>query len=356
MVRELDTRLEELRNSGVPIYSISRLDTINNCLAEAYMTYVRHLNQRQNIYASLGGKIHDTLEDIVNNKATEEDLLPAIKEELDNMDILGIEFPKDMNGGNSIRDGWIADMKHFCDTYKSPKGDNLHTEELFIYKTPKGKYLQGYIDLYKENSDGTISIYDYKTSSMYSKQGINEHARQLLLYALGKQQEGFKVKSVAWIFLKYVNVEFQGYKTAKSKNKTLIKKTIERKKIGSELSKYVEQVCYEKGIDEIETECILQELKITNEIPNVLKKDFSIKPCVYEYEITEEALNECIKYIDDTIEMWEKLDKEKEEIFTPRALTKLNKSGNVVDDIFFCTNLCGHFEHCKYIQEHLDRK
>ena len=188
---------------------------MNNCLYEAYKTYVLHEKGKDNIYAALGGRIHDTLEAIVNNEATEADLLPAMNDELEDMELLDLQFPKDRDGGDSIKDNWIKDMTHFANTYRSPRNKQLTTEDLIIYKTNDGHYLQGFIDLYWTRKNGEIDIYDYKTSTLYSGKDIANHARQLILYALAKEQEGFKVRNASWIFLKYLDVTFQGYKTAK---------------------------------------------------------------------------------------------------------------------------------------------
>ena len=356
--RALDPRLKELYDKGVPIYSISRLGTINGCLQEAYKTYVLHEKGVDNIYGALGSRIHDTLEAIVNGEADESDLLPAMNEEFDYMDLIGLEFPKDSKGGDSIREGWVKDMTHFCETYKSPRGKNLHTEELFIYKTPKGRYMQGYIDLYAQHNNGSIDIYDYKTSSMYKGADLKEHAMQLLTYCLAKQQEGFTVNRVAWIFLKYVDITFMGKKTVKSKNKTEITKTVERKKIASEMSKYVEQDLYEAGYDEIDAEVFLSKFMKTNKfdsLPEDIRSNYKMKPCVYYYELSEENLQECIDYIDNTIDFWESLDQENESLFKPRNFTKTQKNGKIVNDFFYCTNLCGHFKTCNYIKDFLEQ-
>ena len=355
--REVDPRLKKLYDSGVQIYSISRIDTINNCLYSAYLTYKKHEKGCNNIYALLGDKIHTVLEDITNGKATESDLLPAMQAELDDMDALDLTFPKDSRGGDSIREGWIKDMTHFCETYKAPVSDKLTTEELFIYTTSKGYILIGYIDLQKNLSKkDTINIYDYKTSTMYSGEDIKEHGRQLAVYTMGKEQEGKTVKDCAWIFLKYVEVNFMGKKTVKSKEKTLITKYIERKKIGSELEKYVEQDLYEIGIDEVEASIILDEFKRTNKfdcLPDEIKNNYNMKPCVYPYEITDEVKQECEDYINNTIEMWESLGDDVKN-YPPRKFTKIQKNGKEVSDIFFCTQLCNHFNNCPYIHDYLD--
>lgn len=354
--RSRDERLEELRNKGVTIYSISRIDSINNCLYGAYRTYILGERGKDNVYSALGSRIHQTLEDIENDLATEEDLMPAMQAELDNLDALGIEFPKDKNGNDSIRDGWIADMTHFCETYKAPRA-KLKTEELFIYTTSKGYVLQGYIDAQRNNKDGSISIYDYKTSTKYSGTDESDHGRQLVVYQMGKEQEGKTVRDVAWIFLKYCEIQFMGKKTVKSKEKSLIKKVIERKKIGSEMAKYVEQDLYEQGIDGIDAEIIINELKTTNKfdcLPDSIRDNYKMIPCVHSYKVTDEIKRECEDYINRTIEMWESLGDDVKN-YPPRKFTKIQKNGKEVPDYFFCTNLCSHFEKCPYIHEYLDK-
>jgi hypothetical protein len=85
------------------VYSISRLDCINRCIYEAYRTYVLHERGDKNIYTVLGSTIHECLENIVKGEATEEDLLPAMEKDLENVSLFGLEFPKDMKGEDSIR-------------------------------------------------------------------------------------------------------------------------------------------------------------------------------------------------------------------------------------------------------------
>lgn len=355
MERKADKRLEELRNKGTPIYSISRLDCINRCLYEAYLTYVLGSQQFPNVYSILGGRIHTILEGITNGTNTQEDLLPAMQGEFEEMDMLGIEFPKSRDGGDAIRQNWIANMESFCKEYKPPKGKQLKAEELFIYQTPKGRYLQGYIDLQQIHDDGSISIFDYKTSSLYKGSDIKEHARQLITYALGKEQEGIKVRNASWIFLKYVSVRFVGKKTAKSKKETEIIKVIERRHIAHELAPYIEGTLNKLGYDEFDIDLMLSEMRQSNslaKLPEEAKSQYKITPYILSVDLSDEARQECIDYIDSTIDRWEALSEESE--YTPREFVKIQQNGKQVPDYFFCCNLCGHFRNCKYIHEYLD--
>lgn len=355
--READERLEKIKASGKTIYSISRIDCINRCLAEAFETYINGNRGNGNIYAIAGSATHQVLEDIVNGKATEADLLPTVQRELDDAEMLGYEFPKMSDGSDGIRQKWITDMTHFCTTYKSPDPTNLTTEELFIYETPDGNIFQGYIDLQRRNADGTINIYDYKTSSLYTGSDVKEHGRQLCVYKMGLEQAGEKVKSVAWIFLKYAEIKFMGKKTVKSKEKTQLSKVVERCKIGSEMAKYVEYDLSELGYDEIDIEILLNEFKDTNKfdcLPEEVRNNYKLLPYVCEYEVTKEVEDECNEYIDSTIKKWEALGTE-EDNFPPKSFIKVQKNGKEVSDTFYCSQLCSHSKTCKYYRDYLDQ-
>jgi len=335
------------------VYSISRLDTINRCLYEAYRTYVLDDRGDKNVYTILGSSIHECLENIVNNKASEADLLPAMQSELETLDMLGLEFPKDIKGGNSIRTNWISNMTHFCTNYKSPKKDNLKAEELVTYITPKGYFMQGYVDLIWIH-DNFVDIYDYKTSSFYSKTELKEHGRQLIFYGLALESQGYKVRSINWIFTKYVNVTYWGYKTIKSKEKTEVHKTIERRKISSELSGPISNILKELGYDELDIELIIDNFKETNILPKQVSSQFKIKPCVEEYVFSEESKAECLDYIEKTIESWETYPNDYK-INTHRNFTKVQKNGKTVNDIYYCTSLCPHKKTCPYLSDFIDQ-
>lgn len=346
MDRAEDKRLQDLKDSGVELYSISKLDSINNCLYASYITYRLGDRGGNNIYAVMGGKLHDVLEGMANGTANKEDLLPAMQEELDSMDMLNIQFPNE-----KIRDGWIADITHFCNTFDFPEGRKFDTEQLFIYKTDDGHFIQGYIDLIDNVGNNTIEIYDHKSSSMYSSKDMDEHARQLLVYLLGKEQEGFKVTKIAWHFMKYVEITYP----YKDKIKT---KIVERRKIGEEMSKYVEDALIASGYDEFDIDIYLSAFQDQNNfssLPDDVKAKFEMRPCIVEYEVDNEVIQDCKKYIRDTIAKWESLEGKDESAYPPRPFTKVQKNGKVVPDIFFCTALCSHFHRCPHIHEFLDK-
>lgn len=104
--RVIAPELQALYDKGAKVYSYSKLSTIHDCPYNAYLTYVEVPKREQcaNVYSSLGTVVHDTLEGIIEGKNTEADIGPAIENGLDELDMLGIDFPKTRDGGNGIRD------------------------------------------------------------------------------------------------------------------------------------------------------------------------------------------------------------------------------------------------------------
>ena len=66
--RELDPRLKALFDAKKKVYSISKLNTIDQCEYQAYLSYVKHAKQSSSCYSILGTRIHDCLEAIINGE------------------------------------------------------------------------------------------------------------------------------------------------------------------------------------------------------------------------------------------------------------------------------------------------
>ena len=110
--------------------------------------------------------------------------------------------------------------------------------------------------------------------------------------------------------LKYVDITYMGYKTKKSKEKVEIRNTVERRKIVRELNDSIASALSEKGIDDLDIEFILEKAYLKNVIPEQVADQYKIRPTVIKYELTDEIKQECIGYIDNTIDMWKSLSDE----------------------------------------------
>lgn len=323
--RAEDKRLKELRDKGYQIYSISRLNTIQQCPYQAYLNYVVGEKQKPNIWACAGGIIHDRLEDCIHGRGFKEDLKNAINDELENFSLLDIDFPLDKNGNPTIRNNWIANMTRFAEEFVTPVG-HFDTEELIILPINDHAVMQGYIDVLEYNDDGSVNIWDWKTSSQFVGNHLIEAGRQLVLYAMALENEGLRVNKVQWVMLKYYEASWT-LKNGKLKNKVG-----EWRNLVSDLSNVIEKRLLDMGFDDVDVEVMLDEAKQTNQIPKELSGWITTKPYIREYELTDEVRKETMQYIKDSIAEYERLSSSKSEW----------KPCSCKDNSYFCANLCGY--------------
>lgn len=345
--REPDKRIQQLKDEGVHLYSFSMLSTINQCLYDAWATYVAHDRGLSSAYAEMGTCLHEITEDVISGTAQTSDMPHALKEGLVNIDMLGLNFPKDFRGEDSIRTRWIADMEHFCKTFYPPKGE-YDVEKLLIYRISPTRAIRGYADLIRKNADKTVSVFDLKTSSNYKQEDLLEHGRQLTIYGMALEQEGYTVKSTAWIMMKYVELRYDWYATKRSKAKTPLVKVVNRSKIYETLREPVLAACRSAGMDEPDIDIAMMDFANTNimsdQFPEEVRGLFSIKPYVRNYPFTKELKEEALAYIDRTADLYESLDQNQDEPWPSRTISK--------DCEFFCHMLCGHRNTCPHIKEY----
>ena len=328
--RANDKRLQELRDKGYQIYSISRLNTLHQCKYQAYLNYIVGETQKPNIWACAGGIIHDRLEDCIHGRGTKEDLRAAIDDELENFSMLDIDFPLDKNGNPSVRNNWIANMTKFAEEFEIPVG-NFETEQLVILPINDHAVMQGYIDVLEHNDDGSVNIWDWKTSSQFTGDHLIEAGRQLVLYAMALEYEGYKVNKIQWVMLKYYEASWT------LKNGKIKTKVGEWRNLISDLSNVIEKRLQDLGYEETDIDVILDKARKTNKIPTELGEWIVTKPYIREYEFTAETAAETMAYIIGTIKEYE--------------LTEKWNSCDCKKNSYFCANLCGYggkTGKCKY--------
>lgn len=338
MERAKEERLEELRAQGKNIYSISRLNTLNQCPYQAYRTYVLGDRGETNVWAALGSIMHDTLQDIIDNGTSTTALINSLEDGIDNMEISGIDFPKDKNGNSTIRNNWIANMTGFCNNFKAPRG-TFKTEQLVIYKVSDDDYIQGYIDLLPINDDGTVSVFDWKTSSQFVGDHLIEAGRQLVLYAQALEQEGYKVRDLAWVMLKYCVVRW------KQKNGKIKEKVCEWRNYVSQIRPYLLKPPVAVDIDELELDMIVSKAVEENSLdglPTELRDQFEVSQYVRYYDYTPEVIEETLNYITNQIQSYKERGTD-EKNYPPK---------NVAADSYFCSSLCGHSKKCPYYKDY----
>ena len=339
--REIAPELQKLFDEGAEVYSISRLNCINQCEYQAYLSYIKNAPKKNNVWACLGGKIHDALEKCVKGEAEETILNDAIQDELENLEILDIDFPLDRNGNPTLRNNWIANMTKFANEFKTPKG-KFDTEKLVLFNVKDNIWLQGYIDLIRYNKDGTIYILDWKTSSNFDKTHVVEAGRQLAVYALAMENEGYKVDRVSWVMLKYCKTTWI-QKNGKSKDKIS-----EWRNYIKDLRTVLEKKLADMGYDEIDIDAMLFQAEKDNAmdcLPDELKSQFKTVPYVRDYELTDEVIEECKQYINDSIDKYHECGTDEKNF----------KPCNIEKESFFCSSLCDFSSSCKYWKDYCDQ-
>lgn len=348
--READKRIKELYDRGIRPYSISKLNAIDGCLKEAFYSYIANMRDqgRANIYGIMGNSIHEVLEKIYNNEATGADLLPALQEDLDNADLVGVDFPRDFKGGTTIRDNWIADMTDFCSSFEKMEGE-FTTEELVILQLSGTRYLIGYVDLIQiiDEDTKTVKIFDFKTSTKFKKADLIHHGRQLVVYGMAMEQAGYQIEDLAWIMLKYVEVTYWGYARANSKNKTRITKVVERCKFAKDMYAIVDRMAREAGYSEIDIDLLLNDFLETNSLnslPEDIREQISIEQYIEHYPYNNELKQEALDYINSRADRFEELQQQDEAAWTPTEISSATE--------FYCNNLCNYRDLCPHIRSY----
>lgn len=265
-------------------FSFSKLSTFHECKQQYYLQYILKIEQRENIYSNLGSVIHNILEERQEKREYNIDNdIKKFKDEVDMSEIFGIDFPND-----KIKDDYIKCIIHCLQTLE-PFKEEVEIEKELDFEIG-GIPIVGYVDCIVKNNDGTIDIYDYKTSSLYSKKNLEEKSLQLILYAIGLEKLGYKINKIAWIFLKYVTI--QGIR--KEKN-------IKRSELDEE----------------------------------------EFKPCIYEWNYNEEEKQRAINWVIDTVKEINKCKENNE--WESKQITRYNSFG--------CSQICSVCGKCEALKQ-----
>lgn len=274
-------------NKNKERYSFSKLSTFHECKMQYYLQYVVKIPQKENIYSNLGSCIHNILEKRQElRKYNIKDDIEAFIDEVETAEMFGIDFPN-----QKIKDDYIKCITHCLETLKPFDGEveiekelNFNIDDINII---------GYVDCIRHLDNGRVDIYDYKTSSLYSKKQLEEKAMQLILYAIGLEKEGYEVNSISWIFLKYATI--QGVRK-------------------------------EKNIKRSE-----------------LTDNQEFKPCIYEWEYNEKEKQRAIEWVRSTVKEINNCKEFNE--WESKKITKYNSFG--------CQQICSVCGKCEALKQYL---
>lgn len=239
--KKIYTKLrKEIKDRGkiVEFFSHTKIDNYNQCNLSYKYKYIDKIKSdfKDNIYTDIGTLCHDLIEKYLSyNDVTKEDIL--------NEYIIQSQHFAELNGVDS-NFNLIVSMEHYFKNstfLEQKKESNLKKEfEVPLYTklkdTDEKEYWYiGFIDMVEHNDDGTVTIYDFKTShrSGYTGKKLEKASIQLYTYAyLYENIYHKKVREIKYVFLKFCDITFLDFKGKKRKTSNL-----ERCKIGDELSK-----------------------------------------------------------------------------------------------------------------------
>ena len=320
---EIKECVDYLKTQGKTVYSISRLDNYSNCKMNYFLTYIKGNYGGDSCYSRIGSDVHEHLEMIYKGEETVEQMQEQIPDQIE-FTKLFYPFPS-----ANIEKKYCEDIIQFTKDFQKQNYHKTYCERGFIVKIGDS-YIQGYIDLSIVDEDGTAHIVDYKTSSAYTKEGIEEHSKQLLLYAYAyKVLEGQFPKSISWYMLKYYSVvDLQG----KTKEPKLLNRSTWVKDVSIKIKTHLKKLCQ---LDEMLLEVAIKTNDITI-LPQEIQDRFKLEEAFVSYPINQETISRMYDYLTNTVAEIESRDKDNTMLWQPSR-----KSAD-----FFCINLCSNYDKC----------
>lgn len=306
------------------VWSFSKLNSFSQDPYEWYLKYIMKEpsdKDGQNAYGVYGNMVHDIMEDYYNGKISREDCRKVFEDKWNELSLLNLRFNyTDDASEKKLKDKYYYDLVDFFDNFATIEKINECEVpiDILLEDGKRREVFFGYID-FLSRDDNKYYIIDYKTSTIYTKSKMGEHAKQLLLYAIGLQQrEGCRPEDIeiGWNFLKYVTVG------ERLKNGNIKERNIERCELVSKLETSIKKWLKEYQYSEDLYEQALMSNDI-NKLPSEVVDKFVFRDCIItvdfnEYiqeETTKEILDECDKINaivaeynetqDDSLFMWE---------------------------------------------------
>lgn len=327
MTETLQDKMERLKKEGYTIYSISRLNSFNECKYGYDKTYNERDRGKDNVYSISGSAIHDVLEDIYSGKATKEDLIKVYEGTMTKCEMFNIKFPTEQ-----IELNWKADMGDFVYNFEKLNMKGV-MEQFILFEVLPNIWVQGYIDAIFADGD-ELFIVDWKSSSEFKGDKLIAAGRQLALYKLAVEEiTGRKVDKVAWFMMKYIYVNYNGRK-----------KMCARRRWVKDISSMLKTDLKKLDLPEFVASMMIKEAVESNNLDNMpqgIKDKYKTEDCMLYYDVTDEVIGELKQYIGNTVKA---IESEKE--WQPPIIDKSQS--------FFCNTLCNHRDNCPHIKAYND--
>lgn len=356
MARLTSEQLQELmkRENCDRIWSWSKINCFHTSPYEYYLKYIKKAKEDRadSIYTTTGGLAHDILEKFYTDKIPYEKMIEEFEDGwVVAADIANLKFDRaDEERNAKIKDKYYENLVHFFNNHTVLK--NKPIIEQFIKIKVDNNLFQGYIDCAFKDDNGCINIVDFKTSSIYKGSKAENECGQLVLYALGLNQQGvpFDKIKICWNFLKYVTIQYE------QKNGTVKTREVERCAIGESLQSNAKTWLKACGY---EPDAYLKEMLDTNSIaclPEEVREKYVISDCYVYVDLTNELINKWTEHVITVIKDIELREKDYAETHSDACFWDTDES--VKEQSYYFANLCSYSrnlhkpydEYCKKLE------
>lgn len=342
MARLTSEELQTLmKNEGVSrIWSWSKWNCFHTSPYEYFLKYILHKKEDRTdcIYTTTGGIAHDIMERRYTGKLPYEQMIDDFEDGwVTAFNIAEMKFDRNSPEKNDkISQKYYENLKHFFMNHTPLKYKPVI--EQFVKAKIGDNLFQGYIDVCFKDDEGNFNILDWKTSSIYKGKKAENECGQLVIYAIGLNQQGVPMDKIhiCWNFLKYVSIQ---YEQANGAVKT---REVERCKIGESLQTnakmWLKKLGYADQVDDY-----LKLLLDTNDIeclPKEVQEKYIISDCYVYVPLTDELINRWKEIIISTINDIELREKDYEETQSDKAFWDTDES--VETQSYYFSTLCGY--------------
>lgn len=322
------------------LYSWSKVNTFMTSPYEYYLKYVlRKKEDADNCaYAPMGSICHTIIENLYEDEISYNDMVGEFEDGwLTTINIADLKFDRnDESKNENIKSKYKDNLIHFFKNHNKIE-DSIMLEKFIAVKI--GDYvLQGYVDAIRKDKEGNYHIIDWKTSTKYTGEKLEEKSGQLCTYAIGLIQKGIPLEKIriCFNFLKYCTIEYQ---QANGKTKT---RDVERYKIGESLQSnakmWLKKLGYEDKLDKY-----LMLLLDTNDIgclPKDVQEKYKITDCYVYQELTQKFIDKWTNEIIVAIKDIKLREKDYEETHSEKIWWDTEES--VKKESYYFSTLCGY--------------
>lgn len=290
MARLTSEELQELmKKEGVSrIWSWSKWNCFHTSPYEYFLKYIQHAKEDRTdcIYTTTGGIAHDILERFYSGELSYENMVDDFDDGwVTAFEIADMKFDRNSPEKNDkISQKYYENLRHFFANHKVL--ENKPMIEQFVKAKIGDNLFQGYIDVCFKDDEGNINIVDWKTSSIYKGSKAENECGQLIVYAIGLNQQGIPMDKIriCWNFLKYVSIQYE------QKNGAVKTREVERSKIGESLQSNAKTWLKAFGYDVDEYLKLLLDTNSIDCLPDEVKAKYVISDCYVYVPITEELI------------------------------------------------------------------